>query len=92
MMTKIKIFLFLGLLMSLSYALTVTSVTLQDAATTTSLQGSIMGGTKLYFQGLGFSTTMAENVIFVGEFPCTLEDGATATSMLCRTTAPDKYQ
>ncbi len=58
--------------MSLSYALSVTTVTLQNAATTTSLQGSIMGGTKLYFQGLGFSTTMNENIIFIGDYPCIL--------------------
>lgn len=91
-MTKVKILLFLALFMSLTYALTVTTVTLQNAATTASLQGSIMGGTKLYFEGLGFSTTMMENVIFVGEFPCILEDGATARSMVCRTTAPDVYK
>jgi hypothetical protein len=48
-----------------------------------------MGGTKLYFEGLGFSTTMEENVIYIGDYPCMLEDGATATSMVCRTTAPD---
>jgi hypothetical protein len=91
-MTKIKILLFMTLLMSLSYTLTVTSVTLQNAATTVSLQGSIMGGTKLYIEGLGFSTTMMENIIMVGEFPCILEDGATATAMVCRTTAPDVYR
>lgn len=78
--------------MSLSLSLTVMSVTLQNAATTTSLQGSIMGGTKLYFQGLGFSTTMDENVIYIGDYPCILEDGATATAMVCRTTPPDQYQ
>ena len=57
-MKKIKLLLCMALLLSLTYTLSVTSVTLQNAATTTSLQGSIMGGTKLYFQGLGFSTTM----------------------------------
>jgi len=88
-MTKIKILLLLTLLMSLTYTLTVTSVTLQNGAKTASLQGSIMGGTKLYIEGLGFSSTMDENVIMIGEFPCILEDGATATSMVCRTSAPD---
>jgi hypothetical protein len=88
-MNKIKYLLLLTLLLSLSSSLTVTQVTLQNAATTTSLQGSIMGGTKLYFEGLGFSTTMEENVIYIGDYPCMLEDGATATSMVCRTTAPD---
>jgi len=67
-MTKIKLLLILTLLLSLSYTLTVTSVTLQNAATTSSLQGSIMGGTKLYIEGLGFSSTMDENMIFVGDF------------------------
>jgi hypothetical protein len=71
-MTKIKLLLIFTLLLSLSYTLTVTSVTLQNAATTSSLQGSIMGGTKLYIEGLGFSSTMDENMIFVGDFPCIL--------------------
>ena len=87
-MTKIKVFLLMALLLSVTYTLSVTSVTLQDAATTTSLQGSIMGGTKLYIQGLGFSMTMNENIVYVGEFPCILEDGATPTAIVCRTTAP----
>lgn len=47
-MTKIKILLLIALLLSLTTSLNVRSVTLQNAATTTSLQGSIMGGTKLY--------------------------------------------
>lgn len=91
-MNRIKLLLVLAFILSLSSALTVTSVTLQNAATQTTLQGSVLGGTKLYFEGLGFSTTMEENVIYVGEFPCMLEDGATATSMVCRTSAPDQYK
>lgn len=66
LMTKIKLLLVMALLMSFTYALMVTSVTLQNAATTTSLQGSVMGGTKLYFEGLGFSSTMDENLIYIG--------------------------
>jgi hypothetical protein len=58
MMTKIKVFLLMALTLSLASTLSISSVTLQDAATSTSLQGSIMGGTKLYIQGLGFSMTM----------------------------------
>jgi hypothetical protein len=38
--------------------LSIATVTLQNAATTTALQGSVIGGTKLYFEGLGFSSTM----------------------------------
>jgi hypothetical protein len=58
MMTKIKVFLLMALLLSVACTLSISSVTLQDAAASTSLQGSIMGGTKLYIQGLGFSMTM----------------------------------
>ncbi len=47
-MSKIKILLSFIFLLTLSYALSITSVTLQNAATQSSLQGSIMGGTKLY--------------------------------------------
>lgn len=31
---------------------------------------------------------MSDNTIIVGDYPCVLEDGATATSMVCETTAP----
>ncbi len=48
----------MALLLSLSYTLSVTSVNLQNPAMTSSLQGSVMGGTKLYIEGLGFSSTM----------------------------------
>lgn len=91
-MMKIKILLLVTLLLSLGNTLTVTSVTLQNGAVTASLQGSIMGGTKLYIKGLGFSLTMNENFIFIGDYPCILEDGATVTSMVCRTTAPGSYR
>ncbi len=84
-MLKIRLLLIAALLLTLSYSLTVTSVTLQNPATINRLEGSLLGGTKLYFQGLGFSTTMDENIVFVGEYPCVLEDGATATSIVCRT-------
>lgn len=57
-MSRIKALLVIALLMSVSWSLTVTSVKLQNGATTTELQGSIMGGTKLYIEGLGFSSTM----------------------------------
>lgn len=66
LMTKIKLLLVMALILSLTYTLTITSVTLQNAATTTALQGSVMGGTKLYFEGLGFSSTMDDNLIFIG--------------------------
>ena len=65
-MTKIKLLLIMALLLSLTYTLSVNAVTLQNAATTTSLQGSVIGGTKLYFEGLGFSSTMDENLIYIG--------------------------
>jgi hypothetical protein len=65
-MTKIKLLLVMALLLSIAYSLSITTVTLQNAATTTALQGSVMGGTKLYFEGLGFSSTMDENLIFIG--------------------------
>jgi hypothetical protein len=71
-MIKFKELVLLALFLSLSYTLSVTAVTLQNAATTTSLQGSIMGGTKLYIEGLGFSPIMDENMIYVGDWPCIL--------------------
>lgn len=57
-MTKFKLILALALLLSLATGLSIATVTLQNAATTTALQGSVIGGTKLYFEGLGFSSTM----------------------------------
>ena len=71
-MSPIKILLALALILSLSYALTVSSVTLQDGLPGNDIRGSIKGGTKLYIEGLGFSSTMAHNTILVGEFPCKL--------------------
>jgi hypothetical protein len=57
-MTKFKLILAMALLLSLATGLSIATVTLQNAATTTALQGSVIGGTKLYFEGLGFSSTM----------------------------------
>ncbi len=57
-MTKFKLLLVMALLLSLASGLSISTVTLQNAATTTALQGSVIGGTKLYFEGLGFSSTM----------------------------------
>lgn len=91
-MTKVKILLFMALLLSLTASLSVTSVTLQNVATSTALQGSIMGGTKLYIKGLGFSQVMDENAIYVGDYPCHLEDGATVTAIVCSTSAPGQYK
>ncbi len=59
LMSKLQTLLLMSLLMSVCYSLSVTSVTLQNGATNTSLQGSIMGGTKLYIKGLDFSSTMS---------------------------------
>ena len=70
-MSKIKILLTLALILSFSYALTVSSVTLKDGLPG-DLRGSIRGGTKLYIEGLGFSSVMSDNTILVGEFPCNL--------------------
>ncbi len=66
LMAKMKLLLMIALFLSLTYTLTVFGVTLQNAATTTSLQGSVMGGTKLYFEGLGFSPNMEDNMIYIG--------------------------
>jgi hypothetical protein len=91
-MPKIKVLLLLALLGSLATSLSVSSVTLQNAATTTALQGSIMGGTKLYISGLGFSSVMTDNTVLVGQYPCTLLDGATDVSLVCQTTYPGVNQ
>ena len=89
LMPKIKLLLCLVLLLSQALSLSITSVSLQNPALNSNLQGSIMGGTKLYIEGLGFSSTMKDNIITVGDFPCLMEDGATATSIVCRTTRDD---
>ena len=82
-MNKIKKLLILALVISISYALTINSVSLLSQPASTSLYGSIMGGTKIYISGLGFSPVMADNTILVGDYPCKLLDGATATAIVC---------
>lgn len=91
-MHKVKALLLVALLISLATSLSIVSVALNNIGTTSSLQGSILGGTRLYIQGLGFSLMNSENTILVGDFPCVLQDGATATSMLCITSAPPVIQ
>ncbi len=93
-MSKLKTLLIMALLMSLTYTLIIESVSLQNSVIPLPLniKGSVKGGTKLYFKGLGFSSTMEDNMVMIGEFPCMLEDGATATSMVCITSAPDQYK
>lgn len=93
MMPTLKAILLLSLVLGvLSGSLTITDVMLSDQSTTSNLVGSIMGGTKLYIKGLGFSKVMSENNIFVGNFLCNLEDGATDTTILCTTSAAIPYK
>jgi hypothetical protein len=58
-MSKINSLLLLSLLISITYALSINSVSLLSQPTNTALTGSIMGGTNLYIEGLGFSSVMA---------------------------------
>lgn len=70
-MPKVKALLLLALVIGVCFgSLTITEVVLEDPATTTNLYGSIMGGTKLYIKGLGFSPIMSQNTMFVGPYPC----------------------
>jgi len=70
-MHKVKLLLIMALIVSLSYSLSISSIVLQSDFSS-ELKGSIMGGTKLAIKGLGFSSTMMDNSILVGDFPCKL--------------------
>lgn len=55
-------------------------------STTSVLQGSLMGGTALYIQGVGFDSTFENNLVFVGTIPCsTSAKGVTQTTIVCYT-------
>ncbi len=74
-MNKVKLLVLVALLVTQLYALSITSVTLQNTpynGVSTKLEGSVFGGTKLYIEGLGFSPTMNQNQIFVGGSECIL--------------------
>ncbi len=68
----IRQLLILLVLFNLSFSLSVNDVTLLTNLDSTSLSGSIFGGTKLYISGLGFSPIMSDNKIMVGDYPCML--------------------
>lgn len=58
-------------------------------SSSSSLSGSMKGGTALYIHGLGFDPTSSHNQIYVGEFPCdTSAKGVTVDTITCDTTAP----
>jgi len=58
-------------------------------SSTSSLSGSLQGGTALYIHGLGFDPTSGNNQIYVGEFPCnTSAKGVTIDTITCDTTIP----
>lgn len=57
-------------------------------STTSTLQGSLMGGTALYIQGVGFDSTFENNIIYVGTTICsTNAKGVTQNSIVCYTGA-----
>lgn len=84
-MKGLTILLLITFLIGFASSLQVTSVKMRNQREVYSswLQGSIMGGTKLYFEGLGFSTNKEENIIYIGNNPCIVEDGVTDTSLVC---------
>jgi hypothetical protein len=48
--------------------------------------GSVRGGTTIYIKGVGFSSSAANNQIYVGTYPCNIPaDGATDTTLACIT-------
>lgn len=57
-MPKMKLLLLLAFIVAISFSLSISSVSLQNPTTSSGLYGSIMGGTKLYIEGLGFSPVM----------------------------------
>ncbi len=57
-MHKIKLFLLFTLLIAQSLSLSISNVALKDPSITSSLYGSVMGGTKLYIEGVDFSLQM----------------------------------
>lgn len=59
MPTLKKLLLFSLMVWALCGSLVITDVMLEDQSTTSDLVGSIMGGTKLYIKGLGFSKIMS---------------------------------
>lgn len=63
-----------------------------EASTTlgswTAPSGSLMGGTEVYIKGSNFEANPLKNAIWIGPYPCLLiADGATESSLACRTTA-----
>ena len=55
-------------------------------STTSTLQGSLMGGTALYIQGIGFDSTFENNLVYVGTIPCsTSAKGVTQNTIVCYT-------
>ena len=48
------------------------SVSTFKGSTSSSLTGSIKGGTTLYIKGLGFDRVPTNNQVTVGGFPCTI--------------------
>ena len=45
-------------------------VTISDVQPTSSMEGSLEGGTIIYINGLGFDSVATNNRVFVGEYPC----------------------
>ncbi len=54
--------------------------------------GSVLGGTNLYIEGVGFSTTMGDMTVTVGGLPCIIDEGTTETTIMCATTSIGVYQ
>jgi hypothetical protein len=89
---KINILLLLALIVAQVYTFSVTTIALQDQSTTASLFGSVLGGTKLYIEGVDFSTSMGDMSVTVGGLPCHIEDAATDNTILCVTSPTGTYK
>jgi hypothetical protein len=80
--------LFLIITSSLSQIQTIqlTSAATIIGSPSTSLSGSLRGGTTIYIFGLGFPNDPRQISVFVGNFPCILPaDGSTPTVISCVT-------
>lgn len=67
-MPSMKALLVLALSVSIALSLSITSIALENKDTTSNLVGSVMGGQKLYIEGLGFSLNMGDNTVWIGNY------------------------
>lgn len=76
-MVKCKSLLFLCLLLTLSSAFQITSISTDPTGAVANTQGSTYGGTNIYIKGSGFTSHSSEYKVFVGDYPCNIIEGIT---------------